>query len=930
MSYSGLRYITSIITYVTRYLDTTITEIREVKTAINTTYVTSTDVAPWSPGIPVDKGGSGHPETVVSELNGTVVTIAGTTVPVTCAATKAFNIFPGINNHVGEYFETHEGPTRPPVPGPTSTFNPTVVSFSTPFVYLPIRFATAAHIIVDIKLAGPSDRNKRALAPATTFGDINDGAPEDYGYIPQALIDWAVQDDKYPGLASCLPGGPRIEQNETCKRVEPAFQEAVPDLTLSSAVTVDDDGCFDPVGCPNAKLSSLRSGNLAAPSVSAARTTVESADLAEPTASILSRKSSQTDISRSSTADAIVAAPGEKPNPDVASRTTNSAVEVQTQSQPQASSHHQASGKESSTVGSQTEIPRSSTADAIVAAPVEKLNPDIASRSTNSAVEVQKQTSGKGSSNVGANTNSRFADDVVSSSPSPSSPLALPPNQQVEVQAGSQTLTPIVQSSSTYYALDSATLTPGGPSLTISGNNYYVPVSATALVVNDAATPIQNPGYSPSDIASLIMGAFGPSNAPAVPPMNVVVGKPSVVDDWDRPEFEGTTDVQGRLPTTLNDATYSPAVPTVVVIDGVISPLTPDSPSSRAADNLKISSLVASLDLTPGAPAITVSGTTYSLPPSPTAISIKGSPSNTAVNTQRRPTPGGLIPTPDSSPLTMSGKMSSAPTSQNTLNVDNSRSFLPPMTSIGLVNSAVVIAGSTLTPGAPTMTVSGTAYSLPATLRGVFVNGVLSPLPEATAGPQLILGDLTLTPGAAPTTISDTAYYLSSTPSPTAILVNGSPSPLPFQHTTAAQPGFVLGTQSLRVGSAITVSGVVISLPTGEIGEIVVGGTTKELPQLTESGKEVPLTVGAGVVTATLGFLTSSVSANNGEKGNQSAATGVGGERIINSSGVRNGGNGTGAYTGPEFVGTASRSLGSWDSLQRKILAGIVGLSMFM
>ena len=64
----------------TRYLDTTITEIREVKTAINTTYTTSKDVAPYYPGIPVENEAPNPPKSVVSELNGTVVTIAGTTV----------------------------------------------------------------------------------------------------------------------------------------------------------------------------------------------------------------------------------------------------------------------------------------------------------------------------------------------------------------------------------------------------------------------------------------------------------------------------------------------------------------------------------------------------------------------------------------------------------------------------------------------------------------------------------------------------------------------------------------------------------------------------------------------------------------------------------------------------------------------------------
>lgn len=174
---------------------------------------------------------------------------------------SAFNTFPGINTYIKKYFKVHEGPIRLPVPGPTAIFNYTVVSFSTLFVYLPIRFAIAAIETFDIFLIF-SDRNKRALAPAITFRGEDNRAPEDYGYIPQALIDWAVLDNKSPGLVSCLPGGPRIEPPDLYLRVPaPLIAEPVPDLTFSSVVTVDSNRYFNLIGCPNIEFSSLRSGN---------------------------------------------------------------------------------------------------------------------------------------------------------------------------------------------------------------------------------------------------------------------------------------------------------------------------------------------------------------------------------------------------------------------------------------------------------------------------------------------------------------------------------------------------------------------------------------------------------------------------------------------------------------------------------------------
>ena len=86
---------------------------------------------------------------------------------------------------------------------------------------------------------------------------------ENFGYVPQSLVDWMAQDpdyvSKYPGIASCLPGGPAIDfkANDSCipgiPNVLPVnFQinYDAPDLTVSSTVTIAGRGCFHPGACP--------------------------------------------------------------------------------------------------------------------------------------------------------------------------------------------------------------------------------------------------------------------------------------------------------------------------------------------------------------------------------------------------------------------------------------------------------------------------------------------------------------------------------------------------------------------------------------------------------------------------------------------------------------------------------------------------------
>lgn len=109
-----------------------------------------------------------------------------------------------------------------------------------------------------------TDADEESTTTTTTTTSIStDNSDEDYGYVPQALIDWMARDpnyvSQYPHLASCYPGGPSIKPDDlpdgvdgVCSIEAAAAQaaSAVPDLTTSTQVTVSSAGCFHPGACP--------------------------------------------------------------------------------------------------------------------------------------------------------------------------------------------------------------------------------------------------------------------------------------------------------------------------------------------------------------------------------------------------------------------------------------------------------------------------------------------------------------------------------------------------------------------------------------------------------------------------------------------------------------------------------------------------------
>lgn len=99
-----------------------------------------------------------------------------------------------------------------------------VVIFPTPFVYLPSRGAS-----------GASGEVGAVICDQT-------GGNENYGYVPQTVIDYMASvpaiSNQFPGIASCIPGGPSILHPNYCAAVAPTSQSLVGDLTSGTVLTI--------------------------------------------------------------------------------------------------------------------------------------------------------------------------------------------------------------------------------------------------------------------------------------------------------------------------------------------------------------------------------------------------------------------------------------------------------------------------------------------------------------------------------------------------------------------------------------------------------------------------------------------------------------------------------------------------------------------
>ncbi|KAL8657458.1 MAG: hypothetical protein Q9226_001887 [Calogaya cf. arnoldii] len=361
------------------------------------------------------------------------------------------------------------------------------------------------------------------------------------------------------------------------------------------------------------------------------------------------------------------------------------------------------------------------------------------------------------------------------------------------------------------------------------------PPGKTTTNSEPAPPKAQDVANPQAQIASFIMNAFGPAIGSAVP------GVAS-------PKADSPSATIGKPPSRVSKI-RDPVVPldptTIDNIGTAGSPPSAQRESAVSAIPHASPVVIAGKSLQPGS-SITVPGTTYAPPSQATEILVNGTPSplpvplgsanKVSANANGRPVDAIAVAissiTPGAPAITVSGTTYSRPPTGNEIFVNGSPIPVPAgVLHTAAVQSAVVIVSHTLSPG-QFITFSGTTYSRPSTGTEIFVNGSPSPVPlslinTAPFQSKLLFGSQTLRSGEVMTVsgkvISGPTTYLNS-PTGTEIFINGSPSPVSTVTLDAApiQSAFAFGSQTLQPGQAITVSGTVISLPATGTGKIIV------------------------------------------------------------------------------------------------------------
>ncbi|KAF2116508.1 hypothetical protein BDV96DRAFT_611832 [Lophiotrema nucula] len=314
--------------------------------------------------------------------------------------------------------------------------------------------------------------------------------------------------------------------------------------------------------------------------------------------------------------------------------------------------------------------------------------------------------------------------------------------------------------------------------------------------------------------------------------------------------FGSRTLTPGQVITTDG---YTISVPTgghgsSLVVDGSTIPVNnnpgPTGPPVLTAGDKTITAnsqgqfIIGSKTLTPGGPAVTDHGTTYSLGPSGSIAVVNGVTQSI-----------GYGPAATGPPvLTMKDHEISA-------------------TVIGGTTAFIVAPGQTLKPGG-VLTVDGTTFSMPEDGHGstIVVNGKSSTLsgtglPVMTLSSDSVTASVidgttafvlgpgqTLTPGGV-LTVDGTTFSMPASASGSVVVINGVTSTLAFPQTTAAPAltingktysatvrdgttEYVLGKgTTLKPGEAVTISGTTFSLD--EHGTaLVINGKTSSIPRL--------------------------------------------------------------------------------------------------
>ncbi|MCJ1397651.1 hypothetical protein MMC11_000847 [Xylographa trunciseda] len=411
--------------------------------------------------------------------------------------------------------------------------------------------------------------------------------------------------------------------------------------------------------------------------------------------------------------------------------------------------------------------------------------------------------------------------------------LGLPANCPVVLQGPPYALEPVAQLTVTQTLISSypgQTLSPKASPSSIasstSGTPYYLtPAVSTSTIIQ---APTSHP--SPPNQGGPVTISTSLITTPSASPKVLSLG-PSAVSSISTVSPASAVSSAGVGPSEASVPITASALPTIVYAG---STFIADSASQYRVD---------SQTLVPGGSPITVQGT---------EISLASAASDLVIGSETQAL-SAAVPAMVSQPPRITVMGSTITPNPNT-------------------NGGYNIGTQTLLPGAPAITVSGTAVSLAPSASAVIINGVTKIL-SAVAVPQpteppLIIGSLTITansasqyliatllPGGPGIKIDGTLVSLA--PSASDVVINGVTETLPAaavpQPTepplligsstiTANSAGqYLIGTATLVPGGpAITVSGTVISLAPSD-SAIIINGHTYPATQPTPASNPSPL-----------------------------------------------------------------------------------------
>ncbi|KAL8752289.1 MAG: hypothetical protein Q9184_005781 [Pyrenodesmia sp. 2 TL-2023] len=255
---------------------------------------------------------------------------------------------------------------------------------------------------------------------------------------------------------------------------------------------------------------------------------------------------------------------------------------------------------------------------------------------------------------------------------------------------------PMTALSRSNYIVGSQTLVPGKPAITVDGTPVSLVVGGTAVVAGGSTIQLSAASASPAvlDINGVSLTALSGSN--------YVVGSQTLVPGGTAITVNGTpvslvvnatAGVVGGSTIPLSElvATTTPAV---LAING-----------NRYTEMSNSAFLIGSQTLTPGGPAITVSGTPISLPLGATAVVVGGSTVP--------------IPRPTSTPVVLE---------------INGQSYTQ------IPGSGFLIGSQTLVPGGTAITVNGTLVSLGTAATNLVVGTQTEPLTTSQGLGEIIMG----------------------------------------------------------------------------------------------------------------------------------------------------------------------------------------------